>query len=388
MLGGTGLRVGFADMISDRGKVVVAMSGGVDSSVAACLLHEQGYDVIGLFMCMGRHDEGGPAGESVADEDAIRSGRHLGCCTPIDAGDARGVALKLGVPFFSLDFKRRFDEIVEYFAAEYARGRTPNPCILCNQNLKFGRLAEYGQSVGADFVATGHYARIDRQGDRYRLRRAADTTKDQSYVLFGIGRDMLPRTLFPIGELTKDEVRAHARRLGLQVSEKSESQDICFAPDRDYARIVRRLHPEAFCEGPIVDAQGNQIGRHQGIAHFTIGQRRGLNVAMGKPIYVTRIDAARNTIVTGTPADLASDRLEASNVQWLADVPTSPFRAHVQIRYTHKAAPALVEPIGSDRARVRFDEAQTAITPGQAAVFYADDVVVGGGWIDWTGGEP
>jgi len=363
--------------------VVVAMSGGVDSSVAACLLRERGYDIIGLFMCMGERRPS-DAERDVAEIPRGPHDRRPGCCTPVDAADARAVAARLGISFCAVDFHREFEELIRYFAGEYARGRTPNPCILCNQRLKFGRLAEYGRTVGADFVATGHHARIDSDQGIYRLRRGVDPHKDQSYVLFGLPRTMLPRTLLPIGDLTKEQVREDARRFGLSVSDKPESQDICFAPDRDYARIVRRFHPEAFVEGPIVNAQGTPIGRHRGIAHFTIGQRRGLNVAMGVPIYVTRIDARNNAIVVGTADDLASDHLAASGVQWLADPPPHPFRADVKIRSTHPAASATVEAIGPDRVHVRFDEPQTAVTPGQAAVFYAGDVVLGGGWIDDT----
>ncbi len=369
-------------MLSGRGKVVVAMSGGVDSSVAACLLHEQGHEVIGLFMCMGQRGEDSAGRAEVLDTEHLSEGRHIGCCTPVDAGDARGVAGMLGVPFFSLDFKRDFDRVIDHFADEYARGRTPNPCVMCNQHLKFGRLADYGQAVGADFIATGHYARIERFGEEWRLCRGRDHQKDQSYVLFGIGRHMLPRTLFPLGELTKDQVREHARRLGLRVSEKVESQDICFAPDRDYARIVRQRHPEAFVEGPIVDRDGKELGRHQGIGHLTVGQRRGLNIAMGIPFYVLRIDPVGCKVVVGPAEGLVQSRLEASGVQWLVDVPTSAFRAEVQIRYLHTAAPAVVEPLEGNRVRVEFDEPQTAITPGQAAVLYRDDAVLGGGWID------
>jgi tRNA-uridine 2-sulfurtransferase len=369
-------------MAAHRGKVVVAMSGGVDSSVAACLLHEQGYEVVGLFMCMGERADAPSAARNPIEDPDEPAHRHIGCCTPVDSGDARAVAGLLGIPFFSLNFREEFDRIIDYFAAEYARGRTPNPCVKCNQQLKFGRLAEYGTAVGADFIATGHYARIDRSGDQCRLRRAVNVQKDQSYVLFGIGRPMLSRTVFPVGELTKEGVRGHARRFGLRVSEKAESQDICFAPDRDYARIVRERRPEAFVEGAIVDAEGKELGRHPGFGHFTVGQRRGLNVAVGVPIYVTRIDAEHNVIVVGGADQLGRHDLMASGVEWLVDVPRSPFRAEVKIRYIHPAAWATVEPLGDDRVRVVFDEPQMAITPGQAAVFYEGDVVLGGGWID------
>jgi tRNA-specific 2-thiouridylase len=359
-------------LIDKQGKVVMAMSGGVDSSVAACLLHEQGYEVVGLFMCAGIVPPG-DAGAAVG---------HRGCCSAEDASDAKRVAGKLGIGFFTLDFKNQFDTIIDYFTEEYRRGRTPNPCIICNQDLKFGRLAEHSRVVGADFVATGHYARIEKLDGEYRLCRAVDHSKDQTYVLFSIQREMLGRTLFPLGGMTKDEVRRYADGLGLEVSEKPESQDICFAPDRDYARIVRERCPEAFVKGPIVDVEGNEVGRHEGIPNFTIGQRRGTGVAMGQPVYVSHIDAASNTIVVGTREQLVSDNLSASKINWLVDKPQTSFRAEVKIRYAHQAAPAVVELVGDDGVRVQFDEPQFAVTPGQAAVFYDGDTVVGGGWID------
>ncbi len=366
------------------------MSGGVDSSVAAALLLERGYDVTGLYMCTGASEDDSGASAPAAPPPASLQPpgsippkeRHLGCCSPVDAADARAVAGRLGIPFYALNFRRQFDGLIDYFADEYLRGRTPNPCVLCNRDLKFGRLVEYGRAAGADFIATGHYARIDRDGDIWRLRRAVDLNKDQSYVLFGIGRDVLPRTIFPLGDLTKQQVRDHARRLGMVVSEKPESQDICFAPDRDYARVVRERHPEAFKQGAIVDTTGREVGRHEGIAHFTIGQRRGTGVAMGSPVYVVRIDATNNTVVVGTKTDLARDTLDASGVQWLITPPAKAFSATVKIRYAHSGAPATVEPIAPQRVRVLFKDPQQAITPGQAAVFYDNDVVLGGGWIE------
>lgn len=351
------------------------MSGGVDSSVAACLLHEQGYDVTGLFMRTGVHEE-------AAGGDTCAPDRHRGCCSAADADDARSVAGRLAIPFFALNFKDQFDRIIDYFADEYRRGRTPNPCVMCNEHLKFGRLADYGVAAGADFVATGHYAQVDRSDGICRLRRGLDTSKDQSYVLFGIGRERLARTLFPIGGLTKDAVREHARRLGLAISEKPDSVDICFVPDRDYARVVRERAPEAFVPGAIVDASGAEVGRHDGVPNFTIGQRRGLGIAMGLPIYVTHIDPASHRVTVGPREQLARHELHASRAQWLVEPPTSSFRAEVQIRYSHRAAPAVVTPAGDGRFEARFDEAQTAVTPGQAAVIYQDDVVLGGGWID------
>jgi tRNA-specific 2-thiouridylase len=356
------------------------MSGGVDSSVAACLLREQGYDVTGLFMRTGVEEPQAACCPTVGAPEGERP--HRGCCSAADASDARAVAGRLGIPFFALNFKDEFDRIIDYFVAEYERGRTPNPCVVCNEHLKFGRLASYGAAVGADFVATGHYARIERQGSEYRLMRGLDAAKDQSYVLFGIGRENLSRTLFPVGGMAKAEVREHARRFGLPLAEKRESQDICFVSDRDYARVVRERKPEAFRPGPILDAAGHQIGQHEGIVNFTIGQRRGVGIARGLPIYVTRIDAANNSVTVGGKEDLASGQLMASNVRWLVDPPAEPFAAGVKIRYAHQAAAAIVRPIGEQRVEIHFEEAQTAITPGQAAVFYDGDVVLGGGWID------
>ncbi len=360
-------------MAASRGKVVVAMSGGVDSSVAACLLHEQGYEVTGLFMRTGVHEPSEPRGPA--------SDRHRGCCSAADASDARAVAGRLGVPFFALNFKEQFDRIIDYFADEYVRGRTPNPCVMCNEHLKFGRLADYGAAAGADFVATGHYARIDRTDGHWRLLRGLDRAKDQSYVLFGLARDMLPRTMLPIGGMTKDEVRDHARRFGLTLCDKPDSVDICFVPDRDYARVVRERRPEAFVDGPIVNSDGHELGRHGGIANFTIGQRRGVGVAVGLPIYVTRIDPDSRSVTVGPKEALAVEEFVAERARWLVPTPAGPIRAAVQIRYQHRAAPATVEPLSGDRVRVRFDEPQTAVTPGQAAVFYDGDAVLGGGWI-------
>lgn len=368
------LSIHAGDMVSvsaSKGKVVVAMSGGVDSSVSACLLHKQGYEVIGLFMRTG------------IDETVDGSGdAHLGCCSMADASDARRIAGQQGIPFFALDFKDEFDRIIEYFVDEYQRGRTPNPCILCNEQLKFGRLVNYRNAVDADLIATGHYARIENHNNGYRLCRAVDRNKDQSYVLFGIDRNELARTLFPIGGMYKDEVRDHARRLGLAIHDKPESQDICFAPDRDYARLVRERRPEAIQPGTIVDGEGNKVGTHDGVFNFTIGQRRGLGIALGEPVYVCRINASTQTVTVGSKADLTSDALSASNVRWLTDPPADAIRASVKIRYMHRDAPATIEPLGRDRVCVQFDEPQVAITPGQAAVFYDDDVVLGGGWID------
>ncbi len=373
-------------MTSHKGKVVMAMSGGVDSSVAAWLLREQGYEVIGLFMRTGIETP-----EEATNQSASRAGADVrrpeprpfrGCCSAADASDARNVAGRLGIPFYALNFKEPFEKIVDYFVDEYARGRTPNPCILCNDQLKFGRLAEYGRAADADFIATGHYARIENRRGEFRLCRGVDRSKDQSYVLFGIDRQILPQVIFPIGGMTKSEVRQYAQDHGLPLFDKPESQDICFVPDRDYARLIRERRPEAFRPGRIVDQAGREVGRHEGIVNFTIGQRRGLYVAMGTPVYVTWIDPATNTVTIGPREDLARNGLQASQVRWLIDPPAGPLEAEVQIRYTHTAAAATVEPSGADRVRVRFRDPQYAVTPGQAAVFYEDDEVLGGGWID------
>jgi tRNA-uridine 2-sulfurtransferase len=348
------------------------MSGGVDSSVAACLLHEQGFDIVGLFMRVGVD----------APEPVDSQGRnHQGCCSASDAADARFVAGKLDIPFFALNFKTDFDELIDYFSDEYARARTPNPCVMCNQKLKFGKVFDYADAVGASFVATGHYAQIDRLGIHPILKRAADDRKDQSYVLFGLKRDVLDRIMFPIGHLTKDEVRSEARRFGLSVSDKPDSVDICFVPDRDYARVVRERRPDAFVPGRIVGANGNDLGSHDGIGHFTIGQRRGVGVAAGVPIYVTQVSVNDRTVTVGSKDNLMKVGLIASDANMLLDKGDT-FRADTKIRYQHRAAPATVTRLADDRFRVIFDEPQMAPTPGQAVVLYDQDVVIGGGWID------
>ncbi|RME39687.1 MAG: tRNA 2-thiouridine(34) synthase MnmA [Planctomycetota bacterium] len=372
-------------MSGTRGKVVVAMSGGVDSSVAACLLVEQGYEVVGLFM---RTGVSSPAADTACPSGtAGRDARHRGCCSASDAADARAVAGMLGVPFYALNFERQFDTLIDYFADEYAAGRTPNPCIVCNDRLKFGRLLEYADAVGADYVATGHYARIERRGGKSRLCKGVDGKKDQSYVLFGLPREVLDRVRFPVGHLRKDEVRDIARRFDLPNRDKPDSVEICFVPDGDYARVVRERCPEAFREGDVVDGEGRVIGRHRGIPHYTIGQRRGLRIAAGRPIYVTGLDVEHNTVRVGDDAALHAGGLIAGRLNALVPLPTGPFRAEVKIRYLHRPAPATVDIVsggveGGPAARVVFDEPQRAVTPGQAAVFYDGDVVLGGGWIE------
>lgn len=388
--------------MSHRPKVLVAMSGGVDSSVTACLLTEQGHDVVGVFM---RRDDRHLSGKSsdatdpspAADADGQHSGqpghnwpgsdwrgsdRPGGCCSRADADDARAVAGLLGIPFYVLDFEPDFARLMDYFADEYAAARTPNPCILCNQWLKFGRLVSYADAVGAGWIATGHYARVRVDADGTHLLRAHDRAKDQSYVLFSIEPGVLRRTLLPLGELTKDEVRAYARRLGLALHEKPESQDICFVPDGDYAAVVLARRPNASRPGVIRHVDGRVLGEHDGLVRFTIGQRRGLGVATGSPIYVTELNAQTGEVTVGPRAALLSPTARASGVSWLAGEPAAPIRAEVKIRYQHAAAPAMVEPLPGGLVRVEFDEPQAAVTPGQAIVFYDGDEVLGGGWID------
>jgi tRNA-uridine 2-sulfurtransferase len=352
------------------GRVVLAMSGGVDSSVAAHLLQEQGHEVIGLFMRTGAH------GESLER-------RAKTCCSATDAVDARAVADRLDIPFYALDFERDFARIMDRFADEYAAGRTPNPCVLCNSWLKFGKLWAYGRQVGAEFVATGHYARrtTDPEG-RPRVSRGADPAKDQSYVLFGLRRETLAHVLLPVGGHTKSEIRAIARELDLPVHDKPDSQEICFIPDDDYLRFVRERRPGLDSAGPIVDEDGATLGHHDGIEGFTIGQRRGLGIAVGEPRYVVQIEPTSRTVTVGRRSSLEKPGLEASRFQWHIDPPEGPTPCLAQIRARHRAVPATVEPGDDGQVRVLFDEPQSAVTPGQVVALYQGEFLTGGGWID------
>jgi tRNA-specific 2-thiouridylase len=349
-----------------RERVVVALSGGVDSSVAAALLVEQGFEVIGLTMRL--------------------SASASRCCSIEDAEDARRVAEALGIRFYVADYAEEFQrEVIEPFADAYLAGRTPIPCVTCNQRFKFGRLLERARALGAECVATGHYARIalDPATGRRTLRRAADPSKDQSYFLFDLDAARLARICFPVGALGKHEVRARARALGLATAEKPESQEICFVPDGDYARAVERLRPEALRgPGDIVDQSGCRIGRHGGVHRFTVGQRRGLGLAAGRRLYVQSIDAERNQIRVAPAEALGSVGATLAGVSWIAGAaPRGPQRASVRVRHHHAGAAATIEPLGPGRARLRFDAPVAAVTPGQAAVFYDGEVVLGGGWI-------
>jgi tRNA-specific 2-thiouridylase len=365
-------------MPNTRPKVVVAMSGGVDSSVAAAILKEQGYEVLGVFMRLGS-----PKGVELAET----NGRKQGCCSVLDAADARRVAQLLDIPFYVLNFEDEFGKVVDYFVSEYNRGRTPNPCVRCNDWLKFGRLTQYAQAVGAEYVASGHYARVgvDPVNGRKALMRGLDHAKDQSYVLFGITPETLDHTLLPIGEFKKSVVRQMAQDWNLPVFNKPDSQEICFVPDQDYAGLLRRHTPEAMREGELVSSSGETLGRHSGHQQFTVGQRKGLGVAVGRPLYVLEIDPDSNRVTLGDKENLLKPGLVASGVNLLSNrlvAGGEPLKCLARIRHNHQPAPAVATISAEGELRVRFDQPQSAITAGQAVVIYDDDVVIGGGWIE------
>lgn len=365
-------------------RVVLAMSGGVDSSVSAYLLKKRGYDVIGLFMRSGATDEADASACASGSLPVVSTRSHKqGCCSAADAADARRVADRLDIPFYALNFRDAFGRIKDYFADEYLAGRTPNPCVMCNNWLKFGKLWEFAEQVGADRIATGHYARLEEvDGEQHpALLRGRDGDKDQSYVLFGIGRELLERIVFPVGETTKPEIRDLAHRAGLRVADKPDSQEICFIPDNDYVGFLQRHRGSHATDGELVDTAGNVVGRHGGYEHFTIGQRRGLGVTFGAPRYVVDIQPESRRVVVGTKDDLACDALEADRLNWLVDDLPRRFTCTAQIRYRHKAAEAEAELVGEDRLRVRFADPQHGVAPGQAVALYDGPRVLGGGWI-------
>ena len=436
-------------------KVVVAMSGGVDSSVAAALLQQQGYEVVGCFMRLGEEESRSPESCVLSPESKARSPESCvlspeskagdkaqsldsgprtqdsrlrpqdsprpnrqGCCSVNDAADARLVAAMLGIPFYVLNFRQDFGRIKDYFTAEYNAGRTPNPCVRCNDWLKFGKLFDYARSIDADYIATGHYAQVVRTESpapnnspapneppalnnapkatlapphpRPRLLRGIDHHKDQSYVLFGLKRDRLERMLLPIGALTKPTVRKIAQDLGLPVFDKPDSFEICFIPDNDYRGYLHRRSPESFQPGTLVDTAGQVIGEHEGHQHFTVGQRRGLPVNASYPLYVVNKDAATNVVVLGRREEVNSLGCRADQVNWLIDqppvsLPASPpassLAVTVKIRSNSDPVPARVIATGADTLEVRFDEPQHAVTPGQAVVCYDGDELICGGWI-------
>jgi len=360
------------------------MSGGVDSSAAAAILKEQGHDLVGFTMQLWNQRRGISVDEN---GDPLPSR----CCSLDDVYDARRVAEELGFPFYVLNLEREFErDVVQPFVASYLDGETPIPCVSCNSRLKFASLDALAASLNCEKVVTGHYARVkyDQASKRYRLFRGRNLDKDQSYFLWELTQDQLSRAMFPLGEMSKSEVREVARQHVLAVAEKSESQEICFVPDGNYAGFIDRyLEAEEATnrfpgEGEIVDAEGSVVGHHAGIHRYTIGQRRGIGIAGPQPLYVVNIDAAKNQIIVGQQDDLLSKEFTAAGVNWVAfDRPADSVRSEVRVRYRHQPAEATITPIENNRVRVAFDEPQRAITPGQATVFYRGDEVVGGGWI-------
>jgi tRNA-specific 2-thiouridylase len=363
--------------------IAVAMSGGVDSSTVAAMLRAQGHEVIGLTMQLWNQ-------RRLAGHEGMPEAVQGRCCSLDDVYDARRVAETIGIPYYVVNHQERFErDVIRPFVEEYLSGRTPIPCSLCNNHLKFDQLLIVAQQIGADALATGHYARVgfDQTSGRWLLKRPADRSKDQTYFLFGLTQDQLSRTLFPLGEMTKPEVRELARHYGLALAEKQDSQEICFVPGGDYKKFLDAYlaeQGEALPDtaGELVTSDGQVIGEHRGIHNFTVGQRKGLGVATGSPLYVIQIKGDTREVVVGKQDDLYSRTLKAHRINFIsvADLP-QPMRVAVKIRHRHEPAPATIEKSSDDEVLVTFDEPQRAITPGQAAVFYNGDVVVGGGWI-------
>ena len=351
-------------------RALIAMSGGVDSSVAAWLMKERGDDCIGCTMKLFSNDD-------------IGLGRARTCCSLDDVEDARNVANRLHIPYYVFQFSDEFlDKVIGKFIASYERGCTPNPCVDCNRYLKFGKLFERADAIDRDYIVTGHYARITREGGLFHLRKALDATKDQSYVLFAMDQRQLARTRFPLGELRKTEVRAIAERNGFVNARKPDSQDICFVPDGDYAAFLEKQTGRPSPPGPFIDSSGKVLGEHRGVIHYTIGQRRGLGLSFPEPMYVKRIDAKRATVTLCPDADLFEPTALVENVNWISgEAPRERFACDVKIRYRQKEQPALVEPMANGTVRVHFERPQRAVTPGQYAVFYLGDEVLGGGTI-------
>ena len=359
--------------VEGKTRVVVGMSGGVDSSVAAALLLEQGYEVVGITLRLWPQECVSNAQDQSCESQAVM--------------DARAVCQELGIAYYLVDEAAELGaKVIEYFAREYRAGRTPNPCVVCNRTAKFGRLIQRADQLGARYIATGHYARLESRlsgsGARTLLRRGLDPRKDQSYFLFSLRQDQLARTLFTLGQRTKTDTRAEARARNLKTADKQESMEICFVPDDDYGRFLEQAKLAQKHRGDIVDLDGRVLGHHQGIEFYTIGQRKGLGLSSPKPLYVVELDAARNRVVVGEESALARSEFEVERCNWIAfDSPPAPLEATVQIRYRHAGAPATVTPLEGGGARVQLHRPQRAITPGQAAVFYQDDLVLGGGWI-------
>ena len=351
-------------MVPSGERVFVAMSGGVDSSVAAALLVEQGCDVTGVMLHLWAEEENR-------------------CCAPQAVEDARSVARQLGIGFSLVDYEAEFKAcVVDYFVAEYGRGRTPNPCLVCNREIRFGRLLRHVQALGAGRMATGHYARIEKVNGAFRLRKGADPQKDQSYVLYMLGQEELQSLTFPVGAYTKSQVREMARRRGLPVADRDESMEICFVTDDDYRRFLQEHDPQSMRPGPIYDLSGQEIGQHKGLPGYTVGQRRGLGIAAPEALYVLRLDVARNALIVGTAGELGQQVLLADEVSYTGgEPPDGPVRVEAKIRYKARLADATWMPLEGKRARVTFDEPLRDITPGQAVVAYQGDLVLGGGII-------
>lgn len=353
-------------------KVVVGMSGGVDSSVAAYLLKEQGYEVIGVTMQIWQ------------DEAQCKIEENGGCCGNSAVEDARRVAAQLEIPYYVMNFKKEFKEnVIDYFVDEYKNGRTPNPCIACNRYVKWESLLQRSMEIGADYIATGHYARIEQlPNGRFAIRNSVTAKKDQTYALYNLTQEQLSRTLMPIGDYTKDEIRAIAEKIGIQVANKPDSMDICFVPDQDYAGYIERETDYKAIPGNFVDIDGNVIGRHQGILHYTVGQRKGLGLAMGHPVFVVAIRPETNEVVIGENKDVFSPKLYADRLNFMGIAHLEgEMRCMAKIRYSHAGAPCTIRMAGDDLLECVFDEAQRAITPGQALVLYDGDHVLGGGTI-------
>ena len=354
-------------------KVVVGMSGGVDSSVAAWLLKEQGYDVIGVTMQIWQ------------DEDAEVQEAEGGCCGLSAVDDARRVAMDLGIPYYVMNFKEEFRKnVMDYFAGEYVEGRTPNPCIACNRHVKWESLLRRSMAIGADYIATGHYAQIDRlPGGRYSLKTSVTAAKDQTYALYNLTQEQLSHTLMPVGSYHKEEIRDMAERLGLPVAHKPDSQEICFIPDHDYASFIEEYTGRELPPGNFVDLDGNVLGRHRGITHYTVGQRKVLNLSMGRPVFVVEIRPETNEVVIGDNQDVFTNVLRCDKLNWMAvdGLHGKSMDVLAKIRYSHKGSPCTIREIGNDMVECRFHEPVRAVTPGQAVVFYDGDYVAGGGTI-------